>query len=89
MKKNEVNFQIAIGALKEVVLELHRSAADLDQVISLIEIEANNNPEYLKMLVESQKQYIEGKRKATGRDKIGNTEKELWKKLLAAFETES
>lgn len=75
-----------IEELKGVVLNLHRSAGNLDQLIQAIEIEEgppSNKEDYLKMYIRSQGLYREDFKKALDYNKLDEKEKIIWKKLMS------
>lgn len=75
-----------IGELKGVVLDLHRSAGNLDQLIQTIEFEEgapSNKEDYLKMYIRSQGLYREDFKKALGYNELDEKEKTIWEKLMS------
>jgi hypothetical protein len=82
----DTNIKDLIEELKGVVLDLHRSAGNLDQLIQTIEIEEgapSNKEEYLKMYIRSQGLYREDFKKARGYNELDEKEKIIWKKLIS------
>ena len=77
-----------IGELKGVVLNLHRSAGGLDNVIQSIENEIENiSEEYLKFFIKAQANYRRDYTNVLG--SIEEREKLIWRKLIEAIEIES
>ena len=82
-----------IDKLKEVVMDLHRSAGQLDQLIQSIENELVGGDEidkdFLMVFVKSQEQYREQFKTAREYHILDEKEEFYWEKLLQAIEKES
>lgn len=73
-----------IDELKEIVLALHRSAGQLDDIIQGVELGMDEDEEYFKIFVRSQALY----RKDYKHNKFDDLEKretDAWKKLKNSF----
>lgn len=73
--------QKLIDEMKEVVMDIHRYAGKLDNVIQVLELEAeidNPNQDEWKILVRCQKQYCEDYYKLI---QFTKREEEIWSKL--------
>lgn len=80
------NIKQRMDKLKEVVMDLHRSAGQLDQLIQSIEHEIVGRDEidyeYLMVFVKSQQNYRESLKSATGYDILNEKEEFYWEKLI-------
>lgn len=80
-----------IEELKEVMMDLYRSAGNLDEIIRSVEgtIETYSNDEsYISCLVKSQARYRMEYKHQTEFDKLDEKEKEIWQKLINSVKTE-
>lgn len=79
-----------VDKLKEVVMNLHRSAGQLDQLIQSIENELFGREEidkdFLMAFVKSQAQYRESFKTAKEYHILDEKEEFYWEKLLQAIE---
>ena len=91
MNKTQVTKRI--NKLKDVVMNLHRSAGQLDQLIQSIENELVGRDEidkdFLMVFVKSQEQYREQFKTAREYHILDEKEEFYWEKLLQAIEKES
>ena len=91
MKTTEVTKRV--NKLKDVVMNLHRSAGQLDQMIQSIELELFGreeiDKEYLEAFVKSQMQYRESCKTAKEFHTLDEREEFYWEKLLQTIEKES
>lgn len=82
-----------VNKLKDVVMNLHRSAGQLDQMIQSIEAELHGrdevDKEWLHVFVKSQMQYREDFKTAKEYHTLDEREEFYWEKLLQAIEKES
>ena len=83
---NKLNVTKRIDKMKEVMLNLHRSASQLDQMIQSIENELvltdGYDKDFLMTFVQSQKQYRESLKEAHGYDILNEKEEFYWEKLI-------
>ena len=82
-----------LDKLKEVVLNLHRSAGQLDQMIQSIELELVGRDEidanWLMVFVKSQEAYRENFKTAKEYHIFDEKEEFYWEKLIDAIKKES
>lgn len=80
--KNQLN------ELKSIVLSLHRSAGQLDEIIMSIENEINNNvyadKEFLKLFIKTQCDYRNDKKFHSNLNELDVKESIIWIKLIEA-----
>jgi Mg2+ and Co2+ transporter CorA len=81
------NVKFAIGELKEVVMDLHRSAGRLDDIIQGIEREEAENEPFFEMYIKAQAQY-RGNIKTVFGD-LDAKETLIWEKLINLAKKES
>lgn len=74
-----------IGELKEVVMELHRSAGNLDTIIRDIEGVISADPEELKYFVVAESNYRGDYVRLSNWDTLIEKERSLWKELIASI----
>lgn len=90
MNKNVSN---AIDELKQIVMDLHRSAGQLDEMIQSIENEfygrTDADNRYLKCFVTSRKNYRESVKEARNYNSLDAKEQFVWEKLIGAIKNES
>lgn len=83
------NFRQALEELKDVMLNLHRSASNLDTIITEIENEIYNNDDlekdFLKIFVEYQQNHREDSEHRRGFKELNCKEKEIWNKLIESL----
>lgn len=88
MKTTEVTKRV--NELKDVVMNLHRSAGQLDQMIQSIELELFGREEidkkYLEAFVKSKMAYRENFKTAKGYHTLDEREEFYWEKLLQTIE---
>ena len=70
-----------IEELKEVVMDLHRSAGNLDSIIQAIESEKDSSEEYVKIMIASQCNWRHGLRK----NELDKKEDIIWEQMIATF----
>ena len=79
-----------VDKLKEVVMNLHRSAGQLDQLIQSIENELYGREEidkdFLMVFVKSQEQYRESFKTAKEYHILNEKEEFYWEKLIEAIQ---
>lgn len=82
-----------VDKLKEVVMNLHRSAGQLDQMIQSIENELFGceeiDKDFLMVFVKSQEQYRESFKTAKEYHILDEKEEFYWEKLIDAIKRES
>ena len=87
MKTTEVTKRV--NKLKDVVMNLHRSAGQLDQMIQSIENELYGreeiDKEFLMLFVKSQEQYRESYKTACEYHILDEKEEFYWEKLIDAI----
>ena len=74
------NIKALIEELKGVVMDLHRSAGCLDRIVQDLELETESSEEYLKMYINTQRNYRRDYKKAA----FGNIELkeyDIWKRI--------
>lgn len=80
------NIQKRLDKLKEVVMNLHRSAGQLDQMIQSIEVELVGkdeiDKEWLMIFVKSQEDYRENYKTAHEYHILDEKEEFYWEKLI-------
>ncbi len=85
----------AIKELRSVVMNLYRSAGNLDTILQSIELELDDTKSsspYTEMFCRSKQMYREDVKNAAGFNSLDEAEAEAWSKLLEALhkeETES
>ena len=74
--------------LKSIVLSLHRSAGQLDEIIMSIENEINNNvyadKEFLRLFIKTQCDYRNDKQLYSDLNELDMKERIIWVKLIEA-----
>lgn len=79
-----------VDKLKEVVMNLHRSAGQLDQMIQSIENELYGREEidkdFLKVFIKSQEQYRKDFKTVKEYHTLDEREEFYWEKLIQAIE---
>ena len=76
-----------IEGLKEVVLNLYRSAGSLDEYIRLLESELESpgcNDEYMEIYAKQIAGYRMDLKTRRGYDKLDEREKDIWQQLINA-----
>ena len=72
--------------LKSIVLSLHRSAGQLDEIIMSIENEINNNvyadKEFLRLFIKTQCDYRNDKKRYSDLNELDMKERIIWVKLI-------
>jgi hypothetical protein len=76
------NITGTIEELKEVVLALHRSAAQLDEIIQEMEMENRHEGEWFTMLVASRARYREDFKQYRDYKRLEERENLIWQKLI-------
>ena len=77
--------EILLEELEELVLEIHRSAADLDYIIQSIRSEEDSDEEYFNMYVQAAREL----RTNNKRERFGNVDKSeelIWEEILEEVE---
>ena len=85
------NIKEHIEELKEVVLELHRSAANLDEYVQMLEIELGNpvlENKYADMLTKRYQTYRMAHKDDRELDKLNEKESDIWMQLIASVNEE-
>ena len=85
------NIKEHIEELKEVVLELHRSAANLDEYIQMLEMELGNpvlENKYADMLTKRYQTYRMVYKHDRGFNKLDEKENDIWMQLIASVNEE-
>ena len=85
------NIKEHIEELKEVVLELHRSAANLDEYVQMLEIELGNpvlENKYADMLTKRYQTYRMAYKHDREFDKLNEKESDIWMQLIASVNEE-
>ena len=85
------NIKEHIEELKEVVLELHRSAANLDEYVKMLEIELDNpvlENKYADMLIKRYQTYRMFYKHDRGFNKLNEKENDIWMRLIASVNEE-
>ena len=85
------NIKEHIEELKEVVLELHRSAANLDEYVQMLEIELGNpvlKNKYADMLTKRYQTYRMEYKHTRGFDRLNEKENDIWMQLIASVNEE-
>lgn len=70
--------------LKQVRLELFRSAANLDMVIQSIELElsGNSDEDYKRMYIGVEREFRDKRARANGWDELYKLEQGVWQQLI-------
>ena len=85
------NIKEHIEELKEVVLELHRSAANLDEYVQMLEIELGNpalENKYADMLIKRCQTYRMVYKHDSGFNRLNEKENDIWMQLIASVNEE-
>lgn len=78
-----------IEELKAIVMDLHRSAAQLDDIIQRIELDKEtHNDKYHLMFVRTEQLYREDLKRVRGYSDLEERERLIWQKLLENLKKE-
>ena len=80
-------FNVAIEEMKGVMMNLYRSASELDRYIQNIESESmkDDNNDYIRMVVMMQQRYRIDSKKSNNRFDLDKQEKEAWDHLIESL----
>ena len=80
-------FNVAIEEMKGVMMNLYRSASELDQFIQYIESESikDNDNDYIRMVVMMKQRYRIDSKKSNNRFDLDKQEKEAWDHLIESL----
>ena len=80
-------FNVAIEEMKGVMMNLYRSASDLDRFIQNIESESikDDDNDYIRMVVMMQQRYRIDSKKSNNRFDLDKQEKEAWDHLIESL----
>ena len=79
-------FNVAIEEMKGVMMNLYRSASELDRFIRDIESESiKDDNDYIRMFVIEQKRYRMDSKKSNNRFNLDKQEKEAWDHLIESL----
>ena len=82
-------FNVAIEEMKGVMMNLYRSASDLDRFIRDIESESikddDNDNDYIRMVVMMKQRYRVDSKKSNNRFDLDKQEKEAWDHLIESL----
>lgn len=80
-------FNVAIEEMKGVMMNLYRSASELDQFIRNIELESikEKDNDYIRMVVMMKQRYRVDSKKSNNRFDLDKQEKEAWDHLIESL----
>lgn len=80
-------FNVAIEEMKGVMMNLYRSASELDRYIQNIESESmkDDDNDYIRMVVMMQQRYRIDSKKSNNRFDLDKQEKEAWDHLIESL----
>lgn len=80
-------FNVAIEEMKCVMMNLYRSASELDQFIQNIELESikEKDNDYIRMVVMMKQRYRVDSKKSNNRFDLDKQEKEAWDHLIESL----
>ena len=80
-------FNVAIDEMKGVMMNLYRSASELDRFIRDIESESikDDDNDYIRMFVIEQQRYRIDSKKSNNRFDLDKQEKEAWDRLIESL----
>ena len=80
-------FNVAIEEMKGVMMNLYRSASDLDRFIRDIESESikDDDNDYIRMFVMMKQRYRVDSKKSNNRFDLDKQEKEAWDHLIESL----